>query len=230
MIFPCTIKCSINRKNKKQARCSCLPRESNLHPFKIFWHLVLYSSEIANPRCPVSTRLDETCFPTDFCSLLCNSTFFLLTANGHISPHCSLHYHLAGETVLWWVWDCTHFVWPLSQCQTECMTAMFCLPLPLNWHQLWVFSSIHSQIFIKHDIHWEFHLSDLTERHKRVQNTRRKERTKENIQTLVEISEKESNYKYLRIIVLIICQLCEIQFGLFGAFLKYSKIRLLNIF
>lgn len=127
------------KEKKKQTRCSCLPIISNLHPFKIFWHLVLYSSAIANPRYPASTRLDETCFPTDFCSLLCSSTFFLLTANGHISPLCLLHHHLAGETVLWWVWDCTHFVWPLSHCQTECITAMFCLPLPLNWHQLWVF-------------------------------------------------------------------------------------------
>lgn len=91
---------SKQKGGEKETRCSCLPIVSNLHPFKIFWHLVLYSSAIANPRCPVSTRLDETCFPTDFCSLLYNSTFFLLTANGHISPHCLLHHHLAGETVL----------------------------------------------------------------------------------------------------------------------------------
>lgn len=182
--FPFRIKCSVNRK-KQQTRCSCLPIASNLHPFKIFWHLVLYSFAIANPRCPVSTRLNETCFATDLCSLLCNSTFFLLTGNGQISPHCLLHYHLAGETVLWLVWDCAHFVWPLSCCQTECITAMFCLPFPQNWHRSGFLSSIQSQSLIKHDIHWEFRLPNLTERDKRVQNPRRKERKKGNIKALV---------------------------------------------
>lgn len=176
-----------NNQNQ-QTRCSCLPIASNLHPFKIFWHLALHSFAIANSRCPVSTRLNETCFPTDLCSLLCNCTFFLLIANGQISPHCLLHYHLAGETVLWLVWGCAHFVWPLSHCQTECITAMFCLPSPQNWHQSGCLFSIQSQIFIKQDIHWEFHLSDLTERDNSVQNLRVRERKKKNRQILGEDS------------------------------------------
>lgn len=207
--FPRRIKCSVNRKKITANKCSCLPIASNLHPFKIFWHLVLYSFAIANPRFPVSTRLNETCFPTDLCSLLCNSTFFLLTANGQISPHCLLCYHLAGETVLWLVWDCARFVWPLSRCQTECITAMFCLPFSQNWNWSGFLSSTQSQIFIKHEIHWEFHLSDLIERDKRVQNPWRRERQKENRQTLVEVSlslESESSNKYLRIILLIMWQ------------------------
>lgn len=59
--------------------------------------MVLYSFAAANPSCPVSSRLTETCFPTVLISLLCNSTIFLLTANTQISAHCLLHCHLAGE-------------------------------------------------------------------------------------------------------------------------------------
>lgn len=194
IFFSYRIKCSVHRKKK-------IPKQQQPKPanrmflfayskqFTSFWHLALYSFAIANPRCPVSTRLNETCFPKDLCSLFCNSTFFLI-ANGQISPHCLLHYHLEGETVLWLVWDCTHFVWPLSHCQTECITAMLCLSSPQNWHQSGCLSSTQTQIFIKHDIHWEFHLSDLTER-ENVQNLVQKwvrERKKRNRQILVEDS------------------------------------------
>lgn len=78
----------------QQARCSCLPIASNLHPFKIFWHLALYSFAIANPRCPVSTDWMKPAFLKIYalCSVTLLSFFSLQMARS---------LHIAYYTITW---------------------------------------------------------------------------------------------------------------------------------